>query len=194
MRQRGNDKFIDLLNHVRTAELDNNVSLLKSKPKRPSDTYPKDALHIFAENAPANTHNMIMLNSTDSELYKIKAFDNIPKNVGSSKIEQTLNRSQSETSGIAGALELKVNARIMVTVNIDLDDRLVNGQLGTVKHILKDKKGTVTKIYVAFDDNPAGLKNMSIGFYGFQLKGQKPILESDQTKRLLQSSTERSSH
>ena len=162
MRQRGDDKFIDLLNHVRTAALENNdVSLLKSTFVRPSDTYPKDTLHIFAENAPANTHNMTMLNSTESELYKIQVVDNIPKSVASSKIDQALNSSQSETGGVAGALELKIDARIMVTVNIDLNDMLVNGQLGTVKHILKDQKGSVTKIYVAFDDNQAGLKNMS---------------------------------
>ena len=71
-----------------------------------------------------------------------------------------MNRSQSETGGLTGVFELKVDARIMVTANIGLGDRL-NGQLGTVKHILKDKKGSVTKIYVAFDDSQAYLKNMS---------------------------------
>lgn len=72
-----------------------------------------------------------------------------------------MNRSQSKTGRLAGLLELKIDARIMVTVNNDLDDRLVNGQLGTVKHILKDKMDRVTKIYVAFNDNQAGSKNMS---------------------------------
>lgn len=48
MMRSGDDKFIDLLNLVWTAELDtNNVSLLKSKLVKPGDTYPKDALHIF---------------------------------------------------------------------------------------------------------------------------------------------------
>ena len=72
-----------------------------------------------------------------------------------------MNRSQSKTGRLAGLLELKKDARIMGTVNNDLDDRLVNGQLGTVKHILKDKMDRVTKIYVAFNDNQAGSKNMS---------------------------------
>ena len=72
-----------------------------------------------------------------------------------------MNRSQSKTGRLAGLLELKIDARIMVTVNNDLDDRLVNGQLGTVKHILKDKMDRVTKIYVAFNDNQAVSKNMS---------------------------------
>ena len=32
-------------------------------------------------------------------------------------------------------LDIKNNARIMLTVNDGLQDRLVNGQLATVKHI-----------------------------------------------------------
>ena len=56
----------------------------------------------------------------------------------------------------------------MAIVNIDMDDRQVNGQLGTVKHILNDKKGSVTTIYVAFDDNQAGSKNMSCDAFASQ--------------------------
>ena len=67
MRQCGDDKLFDLLNHFRISELDNNdVSLLKLKFVRP-----RNSLHMFAENVPAKTHNMTMLNSIDSELYKI---------------------------------------------------------------------------------------------------------------------------
>ena len=72
-----------------------------------------------------------------------------------------LNQSQSETEELAGTLELKVNARVMLTVNVDLEDRLVNGQLGTVKHFQKDQNGNVLKIYIAFDDCEAGLKSIS---------------------------------
>ena len=132
MRQQGDNNFINLLNHVRTADLDDyDVSILKSRFVLPTESYPKDALHIFAENAPANIHNVNLLNSINSETYSITAIDSIPKNVALSKIEKVLNRSQSEIEELAGTLELKVNARVMLTVNVDLEDRLVNGQLGT---------------------------------------------------------------
>ena len=45
----------------------------------------------------------------------------------------------------------------MLTVNIDIADRLINGQIGTVKHILTDR-GNVVKIYILMDDSNAGLK------------------------------------
>ena len=42
----------------------------------------------------------------------------------------------------------------MLTSNIDIDDRLINGQIGTVRKIVLS--GQVIKIYVAFDDKTAG--------------------------------------
>ena len=59
-----------------------------------TESYPKDALHIFAENAPANIHNVDLLNSISSEMYSITAIDSIPKNVALSNTEKVLNRSQ----------------------------------------------------------------------------------------------------
>ena len=56
-----------LLNHVRIAELnDSDVSLLRSKFIKPNAKYPQDALHIFAENAPAHMHNITILNSIEN--------------------------------------------------------------------------------------------------------------------------------
>ena len=49
----------------------------------------------------------------------------------------------------------------MLTVNVDLSDRLVNGQLGTVKHIFKNLNGEVTKVYIKFVDVGAGQKKIN---------------------------------
>ena len=65
----------------------------------------------------------------------IKAIDNLLKNASIQKINQVLYRNENETGGLAGILKIKINARVMLTVNIDLQDRLVNGQLETVMHI-----------------------------------------------------------
>ena len=51
----------------------------------------------------------------------------MPKNVSIQKINEVLNRNQSETGGLAGILKIKINARVMLTVNIGFQDRLVNG-------------------------------------------------------------------
>ena len=68
MRQRGDLDLIDLLNKVRTASLDENDEiLLKFRFISENDAnYPLDALHIFAENLPCQTHNSKMLNANEN--------------------------------------------------------------------------------------------------------------------------------
>ena len=92
-------------------------------------------MHIWAENAPAFVHNSERLNSIDGKLYVINAVDLLPKNVRLSLIEKALSHSQMQTGGLANALSLKVGARVMLTTNIDVLDKLSNGQIGTVAQV-----------------------------------------------------------
>ena len=68
MRQRGDSQLIDLLNNVCTANFNlHNINMTQSRIMQPKDAnYPKDALHIYAENAIANSYNQAMLESIDS--------------------------------------------------------------------------------------------------------------------------------
>ena len=66
--------------------------------------------------------------------------------------------NRSETCGLALILEIKARTRIMLIVNIDFQDRPMNGQLGTIKHISLDTHDNATKIYIKFIDCEAGLK------------------------------------
>ena len=45
----------------------------------------------------------------------------------------------------------------MLTVNIDIQDRLINSQTGNISHT-EFTQGSVCKIYVKFPDEQAGLK------------------------------------
>ena len=64
-------------------------------------------------------------------------------------------------------LELEIAAKVMVTVNIDIEDRLINGQTGSIKHI-EFAEGTVHKVYVKFSDEQVGLKAMRSSYVGRQ--------------------------
>ena len=48
----------------------------------------------------------------------------------------------------------------MLTCNVDIDDRLINGQIGDVMYV-KMTSNQVTKIYLKFDDVRACLKVMA---------------------------------
>ena len=66
----------------------------------------------------------------------------------------------TETGGLAYSLKLKINARVMLTTNINIQDRLINGQIGTVKHI-EIKENEVKTIYLELDVKRAGQFRMS---------------------------------
>ena len=74
-----------------------------------------------------------------------------------SNIQKLLNKNQSETGGFAGTLNIKINAKVMLTVYINIDYILISGQMGTVCKIKTDNEGQVVKIYIKFDHEKAGL-------------------------------------
>ena len=71
------------------------------------------------------------------------------KSIPCQKIIEVLNRNQIKSGALVGVLDIKWNTRVMLTVNIDLQDR--NGQLGTVKFVRTDSEKNVSKIYAKFD-------------------------------------------
>ena len=88
------------------------------------------------------------------------AKDEAPKNSKISDIREIQNRKQSETDDLASLLELKITARVMLTTNINIKNRLINGQMGTVKHIVI-KENEVKTIYLELDDKCAGQIRMA---------------------------------
>ena len=138
------------------------LTLLQSKTfSTAGRDFHHETLHIFAENTFANVYKQKMLEAINYEMCVVPATDILPKTITSQKIKEALDRNQTDTGGLASVIKIKVNSRVMLTVNVDLSDRLVNGQLGTVKHISKNLKGEATKIYIKFDDAGAGQKKVN---------------------------------
>ena len=66
-----------------------------------------------------------------------------------------------DTNGLAYRLTIKLNAKVMITVNINVEDKLCNGQIGVIRHIKYDNSGNVEKIFLQMDDPKVGLKAMN---------------------------------
>ena len=162
MRQQGHNEMIDMLNKIRVGTIDISVeNLLQSRFVDVNNpAYPVNATHIFAENAPANDHNENMLNRLISPLIIIQAIDELPSNcnISETDILSARNRKATETGGLAIKLSLKLEVRVMLTVNVDIADRLTNGQMGIIKHFKQNEQNRVITIYVKFDDSDAGKK------------------------------------
>ena len=68
-------------------------------------------------------------------------------------------KKMSETGNLESQLKLKIGAQVMLTSNLDTDDRLVNSLVGTVKQI-KYKNNEINVVHVKFNDNNAGREAM----------------------------------
>ena len=53
----------------------------------------------------------------------------------------------------------------MLTVNLDIQDRLINGRTENISHT-EFPQGSVGKVYVKFSDKQAGLKAMRSSYLG----------------------------
>ena len=57
--------------------------------------------------------------------------------------------------------------KVMLRVNLDIQDRLINGQTGNISHT-EFAQDSVRKVYVKFSDEQAGLKSMRSFYLGRQ--------------------------
>lgn len=122
MRQYGDSQFIDFLNNVRIENI--KPYDMESRIAQPEQNkYSDGALHIFAENVNGKIHNQGMLQSINRITHIVTAIDQLPMNVSHQKTNEVLNRNQSQIDGLEQTLKIKTGARIMLTVNIDLQDR-----------------------------------------------------------------------
>ena len=102
-----------------------------------------------------------MLQSISINLRLITAIDLLPKNVSSHQSKEVLNRNQRESDGLTQVLNIKVDTRFSLTLNTDLQDSLVNRQLGTVKYNSEHSTDSVIKIYIKVDDKDTRLKGLN---------------------------------
>ena len=159
MRQKDDKRFTDLLNRLRVgSQTDEDIQLIQSRSINSSDpNYPHDVLHIWAENNPVNQYNNMRLQEINKPLFYLRATDQYPANVSEQEIENLLGRQRSETGGLDFEISVKETARVMLTTNIDIADRLINGQLGTIMRInVSPITQNPTIIYIKFDDSKAG--------------------------------------
>ena len=100
-----------MLNKVPIGNIDDDVkNLLKARLRESDENYPKDALHMFAENDPAMKRNVAVPNELSGELYIIEANNKIPDNCKYSLalIQAPQNQKQTNTGGLSKQLNLKL--------------------------------------------------------------------------------------
>ena len=100
--------------------------------KTPIENVHPDATLLFGENVPKDDYNASKIGHLNHLEIKIESIDVFPDSTAMSLQTSLSSKSSSTTAGLSSLFKLKKGARIMITSNIDLADRLINGQFGIV--------------------------------------------------------------
>ena len=151
----GDSPWNETLSRIRLGEEnEEDIALLNS---RKTTNFPDknfdNAIHAFYSNKQVGEHNSKILNKMNETLVTIKAeFPN-------QKHKKPTKHGTIDSTNMAVNLELKKNAKVMLTQNIDVSEGLVNGVTGKVLDFairtVRGKKEIVAVI-VQFEDENIG--------------------------------------
>ena len=87
-----------------------------------------------------------------------------------------------ETGKLKKNFIVKVNAKVMITTNIDVNDGLTNGAMGTVTNVVIDERtGKMICILVAFDSKHIGQEAIHTSVYKSKNQNAVPIYKTQAT-------------
>ena len=175
MRQK-DMKFVKCLNKICTtvplegSNEDIMVQNCELKMNPNDEKYPSDALHVYARNAYCDEWNTYKL-----KLLPGKEFTNIATDSKKDDCTElaniTMPTNPCETGNLKKILTIKVNAKVMITTNINVNDGLTNGAMGTVTNVVIDERtGKMICILVAFDSKHVGQEAIHTSVYKIKTK------------------------
>ena len=181
MRQSGDPEFAELLNRVRIGkQTDEDVAAIHELENTDVSIWPENHLRSYMTNHLVNKRNLEVMNTATSTIFTINAVDGRADNhTGAFSYNLSDDLEPGKTGNLKKVLKIWVNARVILTDNLDVDDKLCNGSEGTVKYIhirttISSAKHGGT-IYVKFDHEKAGNKRKSNALPG-ELRECVPIV------------------
>ena len=160
VRQSSDPEFAQILNRVREGkQTDDDVVQIQSLADTDTSGWPpNEFVKLYLSNYLANKENEESISNLDSEVFVIKSEDSGKDlETGTCSISIPDYLMLNKTANLPAKLKVCVGARVMLTDNISISDRLINGSIGTVKYLqIPRSKPLLGKILVKFDDENAG--------------------------------------
>lgn len=163
MRQKDDADFIHALNNLVAGRMTSeNIELLKSREVEENDV-PDDAIRLFKCNADVDAYNERRIRQKEGTLVQVNATDSvtgkITEKMKKNKLKSLKSMPRHLTYGLPYTLLLKVGIKYIMTVNVDIEDGLVNGATGTLRYIEFNENTKIPQVlYIEFDENYVGHK------------------------------------
>ena len=162
MRQIDDIPFSEALNRLREdIHTLSDIELLRSREVKDSN-YPLHVVHMMFWNKDVDTHNNSIYQATNTAKAENEATDIIIGDVTFEVAEQIKAKAPTkagDSMGLAKYFKTKVSLKNDMTVNLDVEDGLVNGAVCVTKPIdYSPATGKPHTIWVQFDDQEIGTK------------------------------------
>ena len=152
---------------------------LKLNPNH--ENYPHDAMHVYAQNVHCDAWNEHRLKLLPGREFTNIATDS-KKDDCTELANVTMPTNPHETGNLKKVVSVKINARVMITTNIDVTDGLTNGAMGTVTNVVIDQTtGKISIILVAFDSEHVGQEARYTSVYHSINQNAVPIHRTQST-------------
>lgn len=145
MRQKGCDKFVNILNALRVGEMsaEHFADLMQKVSSNNSGEFSiEKALRIYPTNQQVNEHNAAVLEhfrKKKTQTFKILAQDQLIDGThkkGQIDVKNIIHSDINKTGGLPKELEIFVGAKVMLRSNVDVAKGLVNGAIGHITEII----------------------------------------------------------
>ena len=124
--------------------------------KRGDKRIPSTCVSVFSGNAQVNAKNSQILENIEGVEYKIEI--QIRHNIKSMQnyVPYVEPAGNVRNTQLQKKLKFKISSRVLLTVNLNTNDLLTNGCLGTVVGVQLGDNEEVKEVHVAFDNPDAG--------------------------------------
>lgn len=165
MRQKNDKEYSEILSRIRLGFMtDSDINILKTrKINLTSNDYskniedlckylsklPSDTVCLLPTKKMCNAINEAMMLTIDTEEINLIAKDSYKcaKNL-QKKVLKLLNDDEDNFCGIDRIITIKIGSKVMIRRNIDVSIGLVNGTIGTVVSVSKDRSTEITTIRI----------------------------------------------
>ncbi|CAH0388427.1 unnamed protein product [Bemisia tabaci] len=165
MLQRDDLVFAQTLNALSKGMLSQSqMSLLRSRTVPSVESIPKGTIHLYRTNKDVNDRNDRII-ALDPEKKIVFAADSLPEKIEASTRDYVFSEAKkaplNKTRGLPYELKLSIGIKYMLTVNIDVEDGLVNGADGFLRDFNVDKDSSPTCLWIEFSDPAVGKKRQA---------------------------------
>lgn len=166
MRQKDDLLFSQTLNRLREGKhTKEDITVIKSREIPPTTSNDSrinegQSTFLFATNDLVDAFNDTAYNSLPTQKYSITACDSAIGDITSITAQQILSSASklkiNKTMGLPKTLKIANGLKVEVSLNVRVEDGLVNGAAGFIKYIEITPCSHVAKIWVKFDDSTVG--------------------------------------